>query len=82
MGIYINNVKNRGERIGLWEDGKRIEWFGKKMISDIMNGQKDYRYFFKKEENQVSDQYFLLERPEGFDEKLKYIYKYFGTTAN
>ena len=37
---------------GLWEEGKRIEWFEKEAFDAINNGQKDFRNFFRKPENQ------------------------------
>lgn len=34
-------------KFGLWEDGKRIEWFTDQQISLINNGEYDYEVYFK-----------------------------------
>jgi hypothetical protein len=44
-------------KYGLWEDGKRIEWFEESSAHEIMKGNEDYKKFFKREdsENYVYD---------------------------
>lgn len=44
-------MPGQDERYGLWEDGKRTEWFDKYQVQDIESGRLDYRKFFRKLEN-------------------------------
>jgi len=44
LGIYKTN--QTGFRYGLWEDGKRIEWFDEQTVEEIQRGEKDFRVFF------------------------------------
>jgi hypothetical protein len=57
LGVYqtmdqTNNTPVVTIKHGLWEEGKRIEWFEKQAFDEINNGQKDFRSFFRKPENQ------------------------------
>jgi hypothetical protein len=33
-------------KFGLWEDGKRIEWFTEEQVDQINNNKMDYGTFF------------------------------------
>ena len=47
-GLGIYTVPNQGEKFGLWEDGKRIEWFDKKLVEMVESAEVDFRTFFRK----------------------------------
>lgn len=40
LGVYA--VPGTEPKYGLWEDGKRIEWFDTETAYAIMNGQLDF----------------------------------------
>ena len=40
---------------------------------ELQNGQRDFRIYFKKQENQVTPFYSSFEKPEYFDNKLQEI---------
>lgn len=46
LGIYLVSTENR-EKFGLWEEGKRIEWFSQETQDKINSFQVDYTGFFK-----------------------------------
>ena len=50
-GVGIYRDQQGEEKCGLWEDGKRIEWFNEKTLDDIRTGRVDYRHFFKRDES-------------------------------
>jgi len=39
-------------KYGLWEDGKRIEWFNETQVQAINNGQMNYTTFFHQAESE------------------------------
>ena len=39
-------VPGSERKYGLWEDGKRIEWFDDKTAADIEKGKVDYTQYF------------------------------------
>ena len=41
LGIYLVSTENR-EKFGLWEEGKRIEWFSQETQDKINSFQLDY----------------------------------------
>jgi hypothetical protein len=46
LGTYF--VPKEGKvKYGLWEDGKRIEWFNEEDIADINQRRFDYKKFFQ-----------------------------------
>lgn len=38
-------------KFGLWEDGKRIEWFDMNIAREIQEGKRDFRDFLKRRES-------------------------------
>jgi len=78
LGIYI--VPNQEPKCGLWEDGKRIEWFDQDTAQAILAGQLDFtQYFTKVESRNCVDNYaeggpadlgLGFTRPHGFEEAL------------
>ena len=69
-------------KYGLWEDGKRIEWFDEQMAQSIMKGKESYKKFFKREEsfNFVNEAQ-TFNKPHYFDNKLTQVIKKFGLMA-
>lgn len=57
-------------KYGLWEGGKRIEWFDNETLHEINTGQRDFRRYFKLPENQMAPLYPSFEKPDYFDSKL------------
>lgn len=49
LGIYI--VPGQQAKYGLWEDGKRIEWFDEETAQAILNNQVDFTQYFTKRES-------------------------------
>jgi hypothetical protein len=41
-GLGLYSVPGSDPKYGLWEDGKRIEWFDNDTALAIMNGQLDF----------------------------------------
>jgi len=76
LGVYI--VPNQEPKCGLWEDGKRIEWFDQDAAQAILAGQLDFtQYFTKAESRNCVDNYgeqqdigIGFTRPAGFEEVL------------
>ena len=51
LGKYILPAETK-EKYGLWEDGKRIEWFeDDSRIMKINNHEEDYRIYFRKDDS-------------------------------
>jgi hypothetical protein len=38
--------KDGKEKFGLWEDGKRIEWFSEEQVNQINSNRMDYSTLF------------------------------------
>jgi len=53
LGCYIVPDKNKKQK-GLWENGKRIEWFTEEQIEQINNLEYDYSYHFKNVDSRES----------------------------
>ena len=47
LGIYYN-PRDGSTKAGLWEDGKRIEWFTEDEVVKINNGSFNYYRLFQK----------------------------------
>ena len=62
-------------RYGLWENGKRIEWFEDDMVGQINMGKVDVSSLFKSGESieTTPDYDQTFQRPPEFDERLKAI---------
>jgi len=50
LGRYVIPQEKK-ERYGLWEDGKRVEWFDDEKIHNINNHDEDYKIYFRKEDS-------------------------------
>jgi len=66
-------------KYGLWEDGKRIEWFDKETAQSIKDHKYDFTGHFKRQESA----YYLedqgsFNRPYNFDIRLKNVKARFG----
>ena len=80
LGKYIVLEKSQsGEEVenvkwGLWEDGKRIQWFTDEMVQSILQKREDYRIHFEKPESaQLVDQNAGFEKPPRFDNQLQQV---------
>ena len=51
-GLGIYKTADTAFKYGLWEEGKRIEWFENDVIEEVSTGQKNFRLYFRKHENQ------------------------------
>jgi hypothetical protein len=65
---------------GLWEEGKRIEWFDEEAVDKIKKGELDYKVYYK---NSISATAVKItspfKEPSDFESKLdamKKIMKY------
>ena len=70
LGTYFVPKENK-IKYGLWEDGKRIEWFNEEDVSDINLRKYDYKKFFQmanSSEMVMKDA--TMSRPNKFDDKL------------
>ena len=45
LGKYVVPKEDK-TKFGLWEDGKRIEWFNESQVSQINNFSQEYTQFF------------------------------------
>jgi hypothetical protein len=41
-GLGFYSVPGTDPKAGLWEDGKRIEWFDNETVEAILSGQLDF----------------------------------------
>lgn len=58
-------------KYGLWEDGKRIEWFVEHQVQQINNYQLDYGTFFNQSESDnMVDRGACFRKPANFDDRL------------
>jgi hypothetical protein len=70
-------------KYGLWEDGKRIQWFDLETSEKIMRDEVDFSQFFTKTESKdYVDNSTFFTRPYGFDEALDHVKQQFeGRTS-
>jgi hypothetical protein len=67
LGKY-HTPEKKETRLGLWENGKRIEWFDEEMIEQINARQKHYSDIFENVSSAEKIVYgATFKRPEGFD---------------
>jgi MORN repeat len=45
-GLGVYSVPGTEPKCGLWEDGKRIEWFDQPTAQAILSGQIDFTQYF------------------------------------
>lgn len=70
LGRYVV-PKEAVEKYGLWEDGKRIEWFDEEAVRDINSGDTSWREHFKKpDSSNFIEKGADFTKPKGFDMKL------------
>ena len=79
IGTYIV-PKEEKMKYGLWEDGKRIEWFNEEDVDQINSRELDYKQFF----NQADSAEMVMpnasfRKPSGFDDKLSDIKRKIAT---
>lgn len=77
-GLGVYSVPGTEPKYGLWEDGKRIEWFDEYAAQGILNGELDFTQYFTKPESAQNVENYIqgndlglgFSRPHGFDEAL------------
>mmetsp|Transcript_20574 Transcript_20574/g.18214 ORF Transcript_20574/g.18214 Transcript_20574/m.18214 type:complete len:395 (+) Transcript_20574:2-1186(+) len=70
IGRYVVPKENV-EKYGLWEDGKRIEWFDEDAVRDINSGDTSWKDHFKKPDSiNYIEKSTDFTKPKGFDMKL------------
>jgi hypothetical protein len=70
LGRYLVPKENV-EKYGLWEDGKRIEWFDEDAVRDINGGDTSWKEHFKKPDSATYvEKGADFTKPKGFDMKL------------
>ena len=75
LGKYVV-PKDDKTKYGLWEDGKRIEWFNEDQISRINNYSEDYTKFFNQSDSkQMVDSHSCFRKPANFDSQLDVVKK-------
>ena len=73
LGTYVV-PKEQKLKYGLWEDGKRIEWFNDAQIKDIKNMQLDYTQFFHQTDSErMIEQNAAFRKPGMFEDKLSEV---------
>ena len=67
-GLGMYTVPGSDTKCGLWEDGKRIEWFDATQAQQVLQGKIDFTKFFHKPESaHYADLNAGFQRPAGFD---------------
>ena len=70
-------------KYGLWEDGKRIEWFNEPDVNAINQRTLDYTQFFNQADSaEMVAPDATFRRPSGFDNKLSDINRKIETLRN
>lgn len=73
LGRYLIPQEQK-ERYGLWEDGKRIEWFEEDKIQRINTHEEDYRIYFRKDDSaNHCDEYATFQKPVRFHKKIESV---------
>ena len=73
IGTYVV-PKEEKLKYGLWEDGKRIEWFSEQEVKQINQHKMDYMsYFNQVESHEMVVKNATFSRPYNFDDKLDEI---------
>lgn len=60
-------------KFGLWEGGKRINWFDEQQIKEIELGQLDYHQYFKSPESSIGLTDIKFDQPRDFDTELSRV---------
>ena len=59
---------------GLWEEGKRIEWFDSDQQGEILSNKLDYKMYFRKTESGFNvDSFASFEVPDKFEDRVNAI---------
>lgn len=75
IGTYVVPKENK-MKYGLWEDGKRIEWFDEDQVSQITRKQLDYTQFFNQSDSaEMVEPNAIFAKPNTFEDKLNDIKK-------
>ena len=75
LGKYVV-PKDDKIKFGLWEDGKRIEWFTEDQVQRINNFSEDYTKFFNQSDSaQMVDSHACFRKPSNFDSQLAVVKK-------
>mmetsp|Transcript_27862 Transcript_27862/g.31987 ORF Transcript_27862/g.31987 Transcript_27862/m.31987 type:complete len:159 (-) Transcript_27862:94-570(-) len=62
------------EKSGLWEDGKRTEWFEPDVVAKINARSQDYRVYFRNDDSgSHCDEFATFERPPRFMKKVEAV---------
>lgn len=77
-GLGIYSVPGTEPKYGLWEDGKRIEWFDNETAHAIHKGQVYFTQYFQRPESAANVENYIegndmglgFTRPQGFNEAL------------
>ena len=74
-GIGTYHVPKDGKKkFGLWEDGKRIEWFNETQVGAINNLQLNYTTFFHQTDSErMVEGDATFKKPRGFDDALAVV---------
>ena len=70
LGRYLVPNEDR-EKYGLWEDGKRIEWFEQEVVRGINERVVNYTEFFAQPESaELVQRLATFSKPKGFDKQI------------
>jgi hypothetical protein len=74
-GLGIYSVPGDDVKHGIWEEGKRIEWFNEETIEMINNQQIDITQYFKNPSEIPSNlgKYGTFHKPQSFDSEIKEV---------
>lgn len=73
LGIFKDPKKGK-EKNGVWEQGKRLQWFDQQTIDEISNHRFDYVQYFKEEKSsQVINPSATFDPPMGFLQQINQI---------
>ena len=71
-------MPGQSTKYGLWEEGKRIEWFEQDQIDKIQMGKLDYKMYFRKTESGFNvDQFATFDVPQKFHERVHKVIEVF-----
>ena len=81
-GLGTYEVPGTPTKSGLWEEGKRIEWFEIDQSEKILKGNLDYKMFFRKTESGFNvDQFATFDVPNKFHERIGRVIEIFRAEA-
>lgn len=78
-GLGSYQVPGKPIQFGLWEEGKRIEWFDDETQMQIKYGRLDYKVYFRKQESGFNvDPLASFDKPNTFDAQVARIEQRFA----